>query len=101
MNNISQRLSAEGWSNATQVFSGRFGVTLYVDHRIASSRLRKIATEYARKKMEECDEHNWILIGEGADSALFVVIQHDRGLPILTDAFLEPAGNRPSDARGR
>lgn len=86
----SGRVRRQGWSNATQVFNGRMGVTLYIDLRKSMPVIQAEVASYCRSKAEELDQPNWIGIGEGAGSGLFVtVIERRRDTPLI-DVFLEP-----------
>lgn len=60
-----KRVAQVGWSNASQTFVGKYGLTLYVDRRIGWPTIRAQVVEYTRTKAEEQDQPNWIGIGEG------------------------------------
>lgn len=98
--NIGTRLGRERWSNATQVFDARLGVTLYVDHRTAAPNVQRDATDYARTKVSELAIGDWIVIGEGADEGLFVVVLPQHDLESLIAGFLTPANARSSTQTG-
>ncbi len=88
------RVRREGWSNASQIFNGRLGVTFYVDHRTEWPFIRARVADYCRKKLGELHEPNWIAVGEGSTGGLFViVIENEPKLP-LTEVFLDPQSAR-------
>jgi hypothetical protein len=101
--NVKNRIPSVGWSNATQEFDQRLGLTLYVDVRIDRAQLETQLTDYCRAKVEDTNMPNWIGVGEGATGGLFVVvIERDPETP-LADVFLVPSislntGPRPSTA---
>lgn len=85
-----KRVKKVGWSNASQIFDGRLGVTLYVDKRTAWPEIGGQVEDYCRKKAFEGNLPNWIGIGEGAtDSLVVVLVERDAQLS-LADVFLEP-----------
>jgi hypothetical protein len=90
-----ERVPEVGWSNATQGFSGRLGVTFYVDLRTEWPEIRARVAHYCRTKAEELDQANWIGIGEGASGGLFVILIERRPELPLTSVFLQPPPVRP------
>jgi len=82
-----------GWSNASQIFDGRLGVTLYIDVRTPGAAVRLRVSDYCQKKAEECDQANWIGIGEGATGGLIVVLVERKPPPSLAEVFLDPPRN--------
>jgi hypothetical protein len=75
-------LMRQGWSNATQVFLGRFGITLMFDHRHAEEDARRTLQAYCEKKARDLDQNFWIGIGESVTRSLFVALVHDAGYDI-------------------
>jgi hypothetical protein len=92
-----RRLPLVGWSNTSQVFDGRLGVTLYIDHRLEWPEIRDAVVEYCQAKIDQHGTPNWIAVGEGATGSLFVVnLERDPGKR-LGDVFVQPpsrAGSR-------
>lgn len=77
------RIPREGWSNASQAFRGRLGITFYVDLRTPWPSIRDQVDDYCRTKAEESGQPNWIGIGEGRSGPLFVVlVERDPALPL-------------------
>ena len=98
LQNALDRVPTRGWSNASQIYQDRLGVTFYVDLRTAWPEIRARVEDYSRAKMDELGESNWITIGEGATGGLFVlVIDRSPGEKTIADLFLEP----PLDRGGR
>ena len=94
------RVSREGWSNASQTFSGRLGVTLYIDLRTPWPAIHDRVRDYCRTKAEEQHQPNWIGIGEGRTGSLFVVIiERDSALPIAS-LFVDPPGDTMPNVAG-
>jgi len=90
-----ERVTQVGWSNASQVFSGRLGVTLYVDLRTEWPEIRARVAAYCRAKAKALDQPNWVAVGEGASGGLFIVrIERRPELP-LASVFLQPPAVRP------
>ena len=87
---IRSRARSEGWSNTTQMLESRLGVTLFVDHRGTPAAVRRAAREYARDKASKNDMPNWIVIGEGTDHRLFVLLQAEQGTSEIFEHFLAP-----------
>lgn len=92
--NAIDRVREQGWSNATQGFEGRLGVTLYVDLRTPWPAIRFRILDYCRAKARETDLPNWIGIGEGASGGLTVVLVERDPRFLLPEAFLEPPMSR-------
>lgn len=87
------RVPQEGWSNASQTFRGRLGITFFVDLRTPWPSIRDQVDDYCRTKAEEHDQSNWIGIGEGGSGSLFVVmVERDPALP-LARLFVDPPGD--------
>lgn len=84
------RVAGAGWSNASQLFDKRLGVTLYVDMRTPWPAIRFRIADYCRKKAEEVDEANWVGVGEGANGGLQVILVERDPRMTLTAVFLEP-----------
>jgi hypothetical protein len=85
-----ERLPQEGWSNASMLFDGGLGITLYIDLRTPWPEIRDRALDFCRKKAQDLDKANWIGIGEGATGPVFVVvIRRDPGVA-LADVFMDP-----------
>ena len=91
---IRSRVRSEGWSNTTQVFNDLIGVTVYVDHRAHPAGVRRAAREYALEKAAEHGLENWIVVGEGPDHELFVVLHAEQGIPAILECFLAPQRQR-------
>lgn len=70
----------QGWSNATQGFNGRLGITLWFDYRHAEEDVRRTLQVYCEKKARDTHQDLWIGIGESVTSSLFVTLIHDPGL---------------------
>ncbi|MFF4270214.1 hypothetical protein [Streptomyces sp. NPDC001536] len=75
------RVQAVGWSNATQVYNGRLGVTVYINQRIVQTgRLRREIKEYSHRKKEEMGLPSWVSIGDAGGRRLVVdVIENSDG----------------------
>jgi hypothetical protein len=84
------RVQEVGWSNASQIFAGRYGLTLYVDLRIGWPAIRTEVAGYCSTKAEEQKQPNWIGIGEGAQGGLFVILVERSEQRRLVDVFLRP-----------
>src|SRR5665811_2273695 len=69
-----ERVPRLGWSNASQTFNGRLGVTYYVDLRAGQPAIRARVADYCRTKADEQCQPNWIGLGQGATGGLFVVV---------------------------
>ncbi len=90
LRNARDRMPVEGWSNGSQVYNDRLGVTFYVDRRTAWPEIRARLSEYTKTKMDELDEGNWITIGEGATGGLFVLVaERDPVDQPIADVFIE------------
>lgn len=88
-----ERVPQVGWSNASQTFRGRLGITLFVDLRTPWPSIRDQVDDYCRRKAEEHDQSNWIGIGEGGSGPLFVVmVERDPAQP-LASVFVDPPGD--------
>ncbi len=86
-----KRVQLEGWSNASQVFNGRLGITFFVDVRTPWPEIRNRVVDYCNEKAEELNQPNWIGIGEGNNGHLFVVvIERDPALPLVS-LFVDPS----------
>ena len=96
---IRSRTRSEGWSNTTQMLEDRLGVTLYVDHRGTPAAVQRAARDYARQKASQHDMANWIVIGEGPDHQLFVLLQAEQGTSDIYEHFLTPQAERPQQLR--
>jgi hypothetical protein len=89
-------IPGRGWSNASLIFDGSLGVTVYIDLRVERSRLRRHVAEYARAKAETLGQPNWVAIGEGTGGGLFVELVELDGGRRLADVFQEPRTLTPS-----
>ncbi|MEU9666084.1 hypothetical protein AB0E25_10890 [Streptomyces bobili] len=70
-----QRIRSVGWSNATQVYNDRLGVTVYVNHRIVEVRkLRREIEDYSNRKKSELGPPNWVTIGDAGGRRLTVYV---------------------------
>ncbi|MFH8664912.1 hypothetical protein ACIBM4_17090 [Streptomyces sp. NPDC050256] len=75
------RVQTVGWSNATQIYNDRLGVTVFLDYRIVQLRklIHKIET-YSRRKKSEMGLPNWVTIGDAGGDRLSVhVIENSDG----------------------
>lgn len=79
-----------GWSNASQGFADRLGVTLYADLRTPWPAIRACVRAYCERKAQEANIANWIAVSEGSSGGLFVTIVNRSKNAAITDAFLEP-----------
>jgi hypothetical protein len=87
---IRERVTQEGWSNASQVFNNRYGLTLYVDKRMRYASLAGTLMEYGRTKCETSGVPNWIAVGEASPRSLLIrLVEHDAGRS-LVDVFVNP-----------
>ena len=94
-----ERVPREGWSNASQIFDGRLGVTFYVDLRTDWPAIRTKVEDYSRMKAEAENQPNWIAVGEGRSGGVFVVVTERMAALPLAEHFLEPPGRgRASDS---
>lgn len=87
-----------GWSNASLVFDGSLGVTVYIDLRSDQATLRRRVAKYAIEKAEALGQPNWVTIGEGADGGLFVELVERDQQRRLADVFQEPRTLSPTTA---
>lgn len=87
---IRSRVDSQGWSNTTQLFDGRLGITLCADHRYHPATVRREAREYSQQKASEHAIPNWIVIGEGQDQKLFVLLQAKQSASEILELFLTP-----------
>jgi hypothetical protein len=85
-----ERLQREGWSNASQIFAGRLGVTLYVDFRTPWPDIAEKVSDYCRTKAQEQGNLDWIGIGEGATGSLFVLLVEPLEDPASQSCFWTP-----------
>ncbi|MFF1679070.1 hypothetical protein ACFVYG_23905 [Streptomyces sp. NPDC058256] len=83
-----QRIQSVGWSNATQVYNGRLGVTVYINHRIPQLRkLRREIEQYSRRKKSELGPPNWVTIGDSGGRRLIVHVIESAGEDGLERVF--------------
>ena len=87
---IRSRAHSEGWSDTTQIFDGRLGITLLADYLDPPGTVRRLAREYSHQKASQHDLGNWIVIGEGSDHKLFVLVQAERSTSDIFESFLAP-----------
>ena len=74
----------------------RFGLTVCADRRYDPAIVRRMARFHASTKMTETGLANWIVVGEGPDQQLFVVISTDYGIESLTSCFIDPPAQVPA-----
>jgi len=86
---IGRKLQAFGWSNATQVFNGRLGMTIFLDKRFNVPDIREQVNQYSQIKAEKHNIPNWVTISEGKDRKLFIAILQ-RHSPSLFEIFTQP-----------
>ena len=91
---IRSKVQTAGASDMSQMFS-HLGLTIYVDHHANPAVVRTQARKYAQRKATELDRANWIVIGEGPDNKLFVVLHAGHGTSELFECFLTPNAQRP------
>ena len=91
---IRSKVHSVGCSDMSQTFS-YLGLTIYVDHQASPSTVRSQARKFAQRKATELELANWIVIGEGPDNKLFVVLHADHGTSELFECFLTPNAQRP------
>lgn len=87
---IRSRAHSEGWSDTTQIFEGRLGITLLADYLDPPATVRRLAREYSHQKASQHALGNWIVIGEGSDHKLFVMVQAERSISDIFECFLTP-----------
>lgn len=92
---IRSKVDSQGWSNTTQMFDGRLGITLCADHRNRPATVRREAREYSQQKATEHAIPNWIVIGEGHDQKLFVLLQAEQNASEILELFLTPPVQQP------
>jgi hypothetical protein len=91
-------IPGRGWSNASVVFDGSVGVTVYIDLRSDKATLRRRVSKYAVEKAEALSQPNWVAIGEGANGGLFVELVERDPQRRLADVFQEPRTVSPEVA---
>ncbi len=87
-----QRVQTVGWSNATQIYNGRLGVTVYLNYEIVQ--LRKLIREiekYSRRKADEMGLPNWVAVGDAGGDRLSVHVIEDSDGGGLEHAFMKSA----------
>lgn len=95
IDNAESKVSEDGWSNASQGFHDRYGVTLMIDRRIPWPVIRRHVAAYCRTKADQTGCPNWVGIGEGESGGLFIVTINqdpDIGIP---EVFLRPPPPTP------
>ncbi|MFE9818520.1 hypothetical protein [Streptomyces sp. NPDC005773] len=83
------RVSTTGWSNASQVFNGRLGITIYMDQALV--RMRDLGLEirrYAQRKQAEMGLPNWVVVGDSGGKRLAVRVIESPGNGGLERVFL-------------
>lgn len=94
------KLHDQGWTNASQMFIERVGITLMIDLRIPWPDIRKHVLDYCRRKAKEVHLESWVAIGEGSSGPLFVIVIEPADNPV-GEVFLTPprvAGGRTMTA---
>ena len=92
---LGDRLRANGSSSIGGILD-RFGVTVCADHRYDPAVVRRMARRYASAKVTETGLANWIVVGEGPDQKLFVVISSEHGIESLASCFIDPPAQAPA-----
>jgi hypothetical protein len=87
---VREKTAVEGWSNASQVFNDRYGLTLFIDKRVPLSSLGTVLVDYATAKTETHDVPNWIAVGEGSERRLLVRLVERDADRSLVDTFVNP-----------
>ena len=91
---VGQRLRTEGWSSYRGILH-RFGLTLYFDHRYGPAVIRHGARHRAATDMSETGLANWIVVGEGPDRKLFVIVSSENGIESFVRCFIDPPAQPP------
>ena len=89
-----QPLRTAGWSSVRGELH-QFGLTIYVDHRYAPAVVRRKARLRASTEISETSLANWIVVGEGPDQKLFVVISGEDTAESLVSCFIDPPARAP------
>ncbi len=87
---IREKVVGEGWSNVSQVFNDRYGLTYFVDKRMPLASLEAVLAEYATTKSETNEVPNWIAIGEVSTRRLLVRLVERDADRSLVDIFVNP-----------
>jgi hypothetical protein len=69
-----KRAAEVGWSNASQVFFNRYGVTLFVLRSADQPETVSRCTRYIEAKLTEIAVPHWVAICEGRDTRISIVI---------------------------
>ena len=86
---VGQQLRTAGWCGYGGMLH-QIGLTLYFDHRYGPAVIRHAARQRATTGMSESGLANWIVIGEGPDRNLFVIVSSTNGMKSLVRCFIEP-----------
>lgn len=92
---INQRVNENGWTNATQTFRDRLGLTIFLDYRIGAPDVRIQVREYCEQKADQTGLLYWVGISEDRDSRLFITLIERGPRSGLLDLFV--VSNRNSD----
>ncbi|GIJ42928.1 hypothetical protein Vwe01_62530 [Micromonospora andamanensis] len=97
LRHVQRKAREQGWSNITQVFADRLGVTVMADFRLMRPHLDDMLTNHCRTKASDFELPNWIGIAEGVAGSLAVAVIE--GNPGLGEIFMRPPPRRvDSDA---
>lgn len=69
---VNQKISENGWTNATQTFKERFGVTLFFDRRLGVPDVETQLREYCLMKMKQLELAHWVGVTENRSGKLVV-----------------------------
>lgn len=78
------------WSNASQGYGNKWGLTLMVDLRCPWPFVRTKVDAYASRIAKDNGVSNWVAIGEGESHGLFVLLLENDPSLVLLDVFLRP-----------
>jgi hypothetical protein len=85
---LPRSVGAKGWSNATQAFPNGLTQTIYVDHRVEGLELSGSVYRYLATQPPDRQGHR-IVIAEGGDRRLRVLLSKRLGAPELRALFLD------------
>jgi hypothetical protein len=95
---VQRRAREQGWSNVTQVFTDRLGVTVMADYRLMRPELDDVIASHCRAKAADLELPNWIGVAEGVAASLAVAVIE--GNPGLGEIFMSPPPRRTNSDSG-
>ncbi|MFJ8203243.1 hypothetical protein [Micromonospora chalcea] len=98
LRHVQRKAREQGWSNVTQVFGGRLGVTVMADYRLMRPELDAMIASHCQTKAADLELPNWIGVAEGVAGSLAVAVVE--GHPGLSEVFLCPPLRRPDPDTG-